>query len=167
MKSTESLIKIYNYSVDFMAQTSRIVKKWKPPEKEVNSVLFVHSLLDEYGLNVYEFRVLAHVARREGKSKQGNSKGCYSRQRNIADVCCMSHRKAQEVLRILCAAGLLEKEPRRGSTNMYKIASPDKWKDPLELPSIRQKDKVAILSSEVSEAGDSSESSEGNLDDEW
>ncbi|MBD2036921.1 helix-turn-helix domain-containing protein [Leptolyngbya sp. FACHB-321] len=139
-----------------MVQSARKPKQWKPPEKEITSVLFVHSLLDDYGLNVYEFRVLAHVARREGKSKQGNGKGCFARQRNIADICCMSHRKAQEVLRILCAAGLLEKESRRGGTNTYKIASPDKWRDPSELPSIRQKDK-----------GDSSESSELKWDDDW
>ena len=151
-----------------MAQPSRIPKQWKLPEKEVTSVLFVHSLLDDYGLNVYEFRVLGHVARREGKNKQGNSKGCYSRQRTIAEACCMSHRKAQEVLRVLCDAGLLERVARRGGTNTYKIASLDKWKHPSELPSIRQKDKAAGLSVPSLETVDSKlGNSSEDLEDFW
>lgn len=124
-----------------MAPTSRSLKKWKPPEDDKKSVIFVRSELDDYGLDVYEFRVLAHVARREGRNKQGKSKGCYARQKTIAETCGMSHRKAQSVLSILCEAGLLEIERQTGSTNIYKVAPASKWKHPEDLPKIRARYK--------------------------
>lgn len=127
-----------------MSKSSRPTKKWAPPKDPDKSVIFVRSELDEYGLDVYEFRILGHVARREGgKDKQtGKKKGCFARQKNIAEVCGMSPRRAQEALRVLCAAGLLEKEtPQPGGTNTYRIASPDKWKHPEELATIRRKGK--------------------------
>jgi predicted transcriptional regulator len=122
-----------------MATTPHRVQKWKPPKDDSKSVLFVRSELDEYGLDVYEFRVLAHVARREGKTKQGTSRGCFAKQKTIAEICDMSHRKAQSALSVLCDAGLLEKQSQRGSTNIYRVAPPSKWKDPKELPKIREK----------------------------
>jgi hypothetical protein len=124
-----------------MAPTSRSLKKWKPPGDDKKSVIFLRSELDDYGLDVYEFRVLAHVARREGKNKEGKSKGCYARQKTIAETCGMSHRKAQSVLSILCEAGLLEIERQTGSTNIYKVAPPSKWKHPENLPGIRKRCK--------------------------
>jgi predicted transcriptional regulator len=124
-----------------MTATSRTPKQWKPPEDDTKSVIFVRSELDEYGLDVYEFRVLAHVARREGKNKQGKSKGCFAKQKTIAEICGMSHRKAQSVLSVLCEAGLLEIERQIGSTNIYKVAPPSKWKSPENLSQIRKRYK--------------------------
>jgi len=126
-----------------MPKTSQLTKQWAPPKDPDKSVIFVRSELDEYGLDVYEFRILGHIARREGgKDKQGRKRGCFARQKNIADTCGMSHRKAQEALRVLCAAGLLEKEtPQPGGTNTYRVAPPDRWKNPKELAEIRKKGK--------------------------
>jgi|GEM_PF-2225671 len=121
-----------------MPQASKSQKIWKRPTDDAKSVIFLHSGLDDYGLDVYEFRVMAHVARRESK-KQG--KGCFARQKTIAETCNMSHRKAQGVLRILCEAGLLEKEHQKGSTNVYRVAPPSQWKEPSELQTIRNKAK--------------------------
>lgn len=122
-----------------MPPTSHSPQKWKPPEDDTKSVIFIRSELDDYGLDVYEFRVLAHVARREGKNKQGTSKGCFAKQKTIAETCGMSPRKAQYVLKILCEAGLLEIERQKGSTNIYKVAPPSKWNHPKDLPGIRER----------------------------
>jgi hypothetical protein len=148
-----------------MATTSRSPKKWKPPEDDTKSTIFIHSQLDDYGLDVYEFRVLAHVARREGKNKEGKSKGCYARQKTIAEICGMSHRKAQYVLKILCETGLLEIEKQRGSTNIYKVAPPSKWRNPEDLPRIREKYKGSKQST-ISEQSTSHELGEESLLDD-
>jgi hypothetical protein len=127
-----------------MTKDSESSKRWARPasEKDSNSFIFVHSALDDYGLDVYEFRVLAHVARREGKGKTNKSRGCFARQKTIAESCKMSQRKAQEVLRVLTQAGLLEKKTQIGSTNVYRVAPPSKWQDPRNLTAIRKKSKI-------------------------
>jgi DNA-binding MarR family transcriptional regulator len=136
-KPRKTSSKLYN-----MAKIAQS-KKWNRPEDDSKTMLFVHSALDEYGLDVYEFRVLAHVARRDGKSTKGAGRGCFAKQRNIADACGISHRKAQGVLGILYAAGLLEKETQKGSTNIYRVAPPSRWKEPGELTKIRRQRKDA------------------------
>ncbi len=118
-------------------------KKWTPLPDD-KSAIFVRSDVDEYGLDVYEFRVLGHIARREGKKKEdGTRKGCYAKQKTIAETCNMSHRKAQDVLRVLCEIGMIEKETRQGTTNIYKLTLPSTWKDPSELDAIRKKNSKA------------------------
>jgi hypothetical protein len=47
------------------------------------------------------------------------------------------------VLGILYAAGLLEKEIQKGSTNIYRVAPPSRWKEPGELQKIRMQRKDA------------------------
>lgn len=122
-----------------MSPKTKQEKKWKPMADDKN-VIFVRSDLDEYGLDVYEFRVLGHIARREGKkTKDGTREGCFAKQKTIAEVCGMSHRKAQDVLRILCEIGMIEKEMRQGTTNVYRLTPPSTWKDPSELSEIRKK----------------------------
>ncbi|GJD22666.1 hypothetical protein RIVM261_076220 [Rivularia sp. IAM M-261] len=113
-------------------------KKWTPLSDDKN-VIFVRSDLDDYGLDVYEFRVLGHIARREGRKKDGTREGCFARQKTIAEACNMSHRKAQDVLRILCEIGMVEKKARDGTTNIYKLAPPSSWKQPSELSEIRKR----------------------------
>ncbi|MEA5583121.1 helix-turn-helix domain-containing protein [Nodularia harveyana UHCC-0300] len=121
-----------------MSPKTKPEKIWKPMTDDKN-VIFVRSDLDDYGLDVYEFRVLGHIARREGKKKDGTAKGCFAKQKTIAEVCSMSHRKAQDVLRILCEIGMIEKEVRQGTTNVYKLTLPSTWKDPSKLSEIRKK----------------------------
>jgi DNA-binding MarR family transcriptional regulator len=113
-----------------MSQSSR-KQKWNPPPDDKKPI-FLRSELDDYGLDVYEFRVLAHIARRQGKQ------GCYSKQKTIAETCNMSPRKAQDVLRVLCGAGLIQRQERDGTTNIYTLAPASKWKHPSELEKIRK-----------------------------
>lgn len=79
----------------------------KPP-------LFVHSTLDEAGLNVYEFRTLSHIARR-GE--------CYAAVPKIAQMCNISHRKVQTSLKSLVEKGLIAQKVRNGKTTVYRLHS--------------------------------------------
>jgi hypothetical protein len=135
-----------------MAKKPSSTQKWKrpPAEQEENAFVFVHSALDTYGLDVYEFRVLAHVARREGRGRRGKGSGCFARQRTIADTCRMSQRKVQEVLRVLTEVGLLDKRVNHGGPNTYNVAPPSRWKDPSELDEIRKRGGASSTDETVS-----------------
>jgi DNA-binding MarR family transcriptional regulator len=139
-----------------MSQTSR-KQKWKPPPDDKKPI-FLRSELDDYGLDVYEFRVLAHIARRQGKGKDDTPKGCFARQKTIAETCNMSPRRAQDALRVLCGAGLIERQQRDGTTNIYTIAPASQWKPPSELEEIRKTWKFTEMqqAKEVSEGSNSS-----------
>lgn len=121
-------------------------KKWKCPPDGKN-LIFVHSAIDEYGFNLYEFRILAHVARRAG-----GKQGCYASQKKIGEVCGISQRKVLEVLAILCDANVLYKEKAEGRrTNSYRLNVPSEWKNPSELNEIRERrSKQAVSKNEQS-----------------
>lgn len=117
----------------------KLLKNWEPPPDE-KQPLFVHGALDDYGLDLYEFRVLAHVVRRQGKVR-----GCDEAQGNMAPICGMSQRKVLEVLRVLCEAGIIRKEKIKGKrTNTYRLNEGSKWKHPSELEAIRNKGKQKL-----------------------
>ena len=98
----------------------------------------VRSDLDEYGLDPYEFRIYAHVVRRTGGKLDGK---CFATQKKTADICKMSVRKVQYALKTLCEAGLLQKEERKGRTDIYRLTPRSAWKPKDELKQIRQKAK--------------------------
>lgn len=50
----------------------------------------------------------------------------------------MSPRKAQDALRVLCGAGLIERQERDGTTNIYTIAPASQWKPPSAIETIRK-----------------------------
>ncbi|BAZ18722.1 hypothetical protein NIES4071_106070 (plasmid) [Calothrix sp. NIES-4071] len=111
--------------------------KWKAPPDD-KPAIFVRGELDDYGLNLYEFRVLAHVARRESKES-----GCYESQAKMATACGMSQRMVLKVLQVLCEAGILSKEKADGKrTNSYRVNKGSKWMHPSCLESIRSKKSV-------------------------
>ncbi len=128
-------------------------KKWDPPADD-KQPLFVHKALDDYGLDLYEFRVLAHVVRREGKVQGRDDKvrGCDEAQGNMAPICGMSQRKVWEALRVLCEAGIIRKEKIKGKrTNTYRLNEGSKWKHPSELEKIRNKGKEKLLAEQENE----------------
>ena len=77
--------------------------------------------LDSYGLDPYTYRVLSHIFRRQR---------CFASLKNIAALCGMSVRQAQNALKTLELNGMVEKLERRGKTNIYVPTSPDRWKQP-------------------------------------
>ncbi len=86
-------------------------------EKQPKRVIFVHSTLDEADLDVYEFRLLAHIARRGS---------CFASLTTTARICKMSVRKAQSSLKSLEEKGFIQKKSRKGRTGVYNLA-PDIW----------------------------------------
>jgi DNA-binding MarR family transcriptional regulator len=123
-------------------------KNWKSPTDDDKRPIFIHSALDEYGLNLYEFRILAHVARRESKIR-----GCDAAQGKMAKVCGMSQRMVLEVLAVLCEAQILRKEKTDGRrTNTYRLNPASKWKHPSELDEIRSKRKKELIDDQENEA---------------
>jgi Helix-turn-helix domain len=80
-------------------------------------LIFLHSKLDEAQLDPYEFRLLAHIARR-GE--------CFATLATTAKWCGMSVRKAQLSLKTLLNLGLVSKELRSGRSDIYKLAD-DLW----------------------------------------
>lgn len=90
-------------------------------------MIFVHGYLDLYRLDPYEFRVLAHIARR-GK--------CVAKVETIALICKMSVRKVQGVLKRLDELKLVVKTPRKGRTTEYTVAPIEAWKDPEYVPDL-------------------------------
>ena len=98
----------------------------------------VHSDLDEYGLDPYEFRLYAHVVRRTGGKLHGE---CFAKLKKTAEICHMSVRKAQYALKTLCDAGLILKEQRRGRSDVYRLTAKSNWKPKEQLKQIRQKAK--------------------------
>ncbi|MFB2980838.1 helix-turn-helix domain-containing protein [Microseira sp. BLCC-F43] len=122
--------------------------KWKLPQdrKRLKTAIFVRPYLDDYGLDVYEFRVLAHIARRASTDR-----GCFEKQKNIADFCGINQRKVMQALKTLCQANILSVE-RTGRSNIYRINEASEWVHPSQLEKIRQgtkPDKVATPSEAV------------------
>jgi hypothetical protein len=121
-------------------QNPKPKKNWTPPPDD-KKALFVRGELDDYGLNLYEFRVLAHVARRESPER-----GCDASQAKMAAVCGMSQRMVLEVLRVLCDAGILRKEKADGKrTNSYRVNPGSQWKQPSHLEGIRNKENPFLI----------------------
>ena len=86
------------------------------------SVMFIHSVIDDYGLDVYAFRVYARLARRAGTNNSA-----YESVANMADACGMSERRLQEALQTLVDHGLVTREERRGKTTLYTLTPVDSW----------------------------------------
>lgn len=109
----------------------------EPKQLEIpQTPLFVHSFIDEYKLDPYEFRVYAHVVRRVGAKVD---RDFFASLKKTAQVCEMSVRRVQYSLRVLSKAGFLEKvEKRTGRTDVYRITPPSTWKPPESLEQIRQ-----------------------------
>lgn len=85
----------------------------EPPK----NLIFIHSAIDEAGLDVYEFRLLCHIARR-GR--------CFASLSTTAEICQMSIRKAQSTIKSLLEKKLIEEHRRDGRTNVYWLA-PNLW----------------------------------------
>jgi len=86
--------------------------------KKTKKAIFVHGYLDLYGLDPYEFRVLAHIS-------------CniflLGSVEKMAAICMMSPRKVQTTLKRLLELNLISKEERKGVPNDYEINSLQDW----------------------------------------
>lgn len=84
--------------------------------------MYVGSAIDDAGLDVYEFRVYAHLKRR---AQDGV---VWEKQENIASICCMSRKKVNEVLASLEARAWIAQERRtykgQKTTNLIVLLEP-------------------------------------------
>ena len=85
----------------------------EPPK----NLIFIHSALDQAELDVYEFRLLCHIARRGT---------CFASLSTTANICKMSVRKAQSTIKSLLKKELIVEKRRDGRTNVYRLA-PNLW----------------------------------------
>ena len=118
-------------------KNSRSLKKADSPvvHNPPASVAFVHNFLDEYGLDVYEFRLYAHMVRRTGGKTEGVFFASLSK---TAAICKMSTRKAQQALKVLLEARLLTQVKRKGRTDEYRVTPASEWVPREELDDIRK-----------------------------
>ena len=86
------------------------------------NVVFIHSELDDYGLNPSQFRVYCHLARRASSGKAWPSLP------NIARTCHIHEQTARMALTVLVDRCLLAKESRPGKTAFYRINPRSSWK---------------------------------------
>jgi DNA-binding MarR family transcriptional regulator len=89
------------------------------------NVLFVHSELDDYGLDAQEFRIYAHLARRaNGKTK------AYPGITSMAESCRMNRHTVLRVVNSLEELGLIKITKTFGRRNEYVLTPPSEWKRP-------------------------------------
>jgi predicted transcriptional regulator len=100
-----------------------------------SSVAYVHNLLDEYGLDPYEFRLYAHIVRRTGGKPEGV---CFASLRKTAEICKMSMRKAQQAIKVLITANLVTQTKRKGRTDEYRVTYISDWVASEKLEEIRK-----------------------------
>ncbi|MEH2238861.1 helix-turn-helix domain-containing protein [Nostoc sp.] len=100
-----------------------------------SSVAFIHNVLDEYGLDSYEFRLYAHIVRRTGGKPQGV---CFASLRKTAEICKMSMRKAQQAIKVLIKANLVTQTKRTGRTDEYRVTPVSDWVSKDQLDQIRK-----------------------------
>ena len=96
----------------------------RPPRADTSdfSVIFVHSLLDDYGLRPPEFRVYCHMARRAGRGQ------AWPKVAEIARVCRLHPQTVRKALHTLTAHQLLRREPRPGTTTLYRLTAASAWR---------------------------------------
>jgi len=91
-------------------------------------VLFIHSVLDDYGLESYEFRLYCHIVRRAGKPSKSQQKGCWEAIGNMADKCRIDIKTARKALAFLEDRRLITVTKRPGYTSMMTLNGIEDWK---------------------------------------
>lgn len=89
------------------------------------NLIFIHSSLDDAGLNPKEFRVFAHLSRR------ASSGSAWPSIKTIAEVCKISEPRVRLALKTLTDRRFISVEIRPGRTFLWTINSPDKWLTPV------------------------------------
>lgn len=78
--------------------------------------LFVHSSLDDGGLDAYAFRILCHIARRSGSGP------CTESMPNMAGFLSMDERTVSTRIRLLTEQKWIVRRSRPGTTAEYRLA---------------------------------------------
>jgi DNA-binding MarR family transcriptional regulator len=100
--------------------------------------LFVHSDLDDLGLNPSEFRVYAHLARRGGQN------GSWPGASSIASHCRIHRNRVFRCVKRLKELGLITVTRRFRTTNLYVLTHKAKWKATAAQGAIHGKPPIPI-----------------------
>jgi DNA-binding MarR family transcriptional regulator len=88
-----------------------------------NTLVFIHSRLDEQGLTPHEFRVYCHLARRAGAGY------AFPGLRSIAETCCIDVKTASKSIAALIERNMIEQEKRNHrQTSLYRLTSSERWR---------------------------------------
>lgn len=93
---------------------------------------FIPAQLDDYGLDVYEFRVYCHLARRAGQE------GCYEGNPETARLLGIGERKVRECKQLLELAGLIKVTQRKGTTDLVRLTAVSSWRPKEHLETLRK-----------------------------
>jgi hypothetical protein len=82
---------------------------------------FIPSLLDDYGLNVYEFRIYCRLARRSG------SGSCWESVNNMAAACKINRKTVMQAIASLMKMRIVQKIKQPGKVDKYELTQPEQW----------------------------------------
>lgn len=98
--------------------------------RNARGVVFVHSLLDDYGLTPPQFRVYGHLARR-ADNINGNAWPTIDL---IAYACKLHPQTVRNVIKFLVQSKLIVREPRPGTTPFYRLTPASQWEPSRWMP---------------------------------
>ena len=101
-----------------------------PPSPD--SFIFIHSSLDDYGLTPAQFRVLAHLARRQGRDR------AFASVERMAQVCRLHPQTVRKALKFLEKSRLIRIQRRFGQTHLIHLRSGHEWAPPATPPSVSE-----------------------------
>lgn len=91
------------------------------PEQSSNHV-FIHAVLDDFGLTAAQFRVYCHIARRAGM------KSCaFASLPSMAKACRLDEKTVRSVLKTLVRHQLILRQDRYGTTSEFRLTSHSDW----------------------------------------
>lgn len=94
--------------------------------RSTDGLSFIHSTLDDFGLNPTQFRVYCHVARRAGRDGK-----CSDSVATFGKACGLHPNTVRPALKLLVEHRLLSMHPRRGQTTFYRR---NPWSEWIPLP---------------------------------
>lgn len=104
--------------------------RWAMKKREIHDgrkfPIFIHSELDDLGLDPFTFRIYGRLARRAGE------RGAFESVPNMAKHCKMSERQVRYSLKILLQLNLIRKTEHPGKPANYTLTDLPEWKNPQE-----------------------------------
>lgn len=95
--------------------------------------VFVHSDLDDYGLDVYEYRIYGRLARRAGRNNIARESIA-----NMAEGCKISERQTRYALKVLVALNLVSRHEKPNAPTRFRLLPRSAWAAKEQVESIRQ-----------------------------
>lgn len=104
---------------------------------------FIPSVLDDFGLDPYQFRVYCRLARRAGAGGQ-----CWESINNIADKCRINRKTVMNAIASLLKMEMIKQIKQPGKCDGYELTEPNTWINPQEaalLPDIGKPGWVYLI----------------------